>query len=274
MKRFWLVGPISWDTVIEIDSYPINGGFAQGKNRKERPGGSAANTAIALASTGVETNLISFVGDDELGIKLLENLKEVPGLKAHVPTLPGASLHAVITIDKSGERTVFALEENRLNQIAFDFSFDADDILCFPVWRDFYLPWLEQGRKQGALTVVGLSRLMSNQVKADLAVASEKDLEDQEFDFTRFSKIILTRGALGSVLLDGQSQINVPAVPAKVKDATGAGDSYLAGLLFAIADGTELNRAMELGSKWAAATVELESSIPPNWSEVCRRFGL
>ncbi|NDA39318.1 MAG: carbohydrate kinase family protein, partial [Actinobacteria bacterium] len=64
MKRVWLVGPISWDTVIEIDSFPINGGFAQGKNRRERPGGSASNTAIALASTGVETNLISFVGDD------------------------------------------------------------------------------------------------------------------------------------------------------------------------------------------------------------------
>jgi sugar/nucleoside kinase (ribokinase family) len=115
---------------------------------------------------------------------------------------------------------------------------------------------------------------MSNQVEADLAVASEKDIAELNLEFARIPKVILTKGAAGSVLLDGKSEILTTAVPAQVKDATGAGDAYLAGVLYAIATGKELTDAMELGSKWAAMTVETESSIPPNWSEVCRRFGI
>jgi sugar/nucleoside kinase (ribokinase family) len=274
MKRVWLVGPISWDTVIEIDSFPTNGAFAQGKNRKERAGGSASNTAIALASTGVETHLISCVGDDLIGEKLVDNLKNAPALKSHITTLAGPSLHAVITIDKSGERTVFALEENRLTQIDFNFKFDSNDILCFPVWRDFYLPWLLQGRSDGAFTIIGLTRTMSDEVEADLAVASAQDIENLSIDTKKILKTIITKGADGSTFIEGDSQVSIPAIPTVVKDATGAGDSYLAGVLYALARGESLAEAMQVGTKWATVTVEIESSIPPNWSEVCRRFGI
>jgi sugar/nucleoside kinase (ribokinase family) len=274
MKRVWLVGPISWDTVIEIDSFPTNGGFAQGKNRKERAGGSASNTAIALASTGVETHLISFVGDDSIGQKLVDNLKNAPALKSHISTLAGPSLHAVITIDNLGERTVFALEENRLSQIEFNFRFDSNDILCFPVWRDFYLPWLLQGRSDGAYTIIGLTRTMSDEVEADLAVASTQDTESLSIDSKKILKTIITKGSGGSTLIEGDSQVSIPAIPTVVTDATGAGDSYLAGVLYALATGKSLAEAMQIGTKWATVTVEIESSIPPNWSEVCRRFGI
>ena len=274
MKRVWLVGPISWDTVIEIDSYPANGGFAQGKNRRERPGGSASNTAIALASAGLDSNFISFVGDDEIGRNLLSNLKTFPGLNSHISKLPGPSLHAIITVDSSGERTVFALETNRIFEIDFNYDFDSNDIVCFPVWRDFYLPWLKRAKSQGALTVTGIGSLRNKEVSADLAIGSNSDLVEGEIEFNQISKVIMTKGGEGSLLLDASSKVSVSAYPAEVKDATGAGDAYLAGVLLGIASGKSLEEAMHLGSKWAAAAVEIDSSIPPSWSEVCRRFGI
>lgn len=273
MKRVWLVGPISWDTVIEIESYPVNGGFAQGKNRRERAGGSASNTAIALASTEVESNLISFVGDDEIGERLLKNLSEVPSLKSHISVLKYPSLHAIITVDGSGERTVFALEENRISSIDFQFNFDEGDILCFPVWRDFYLPWLNRANSQGAFTVVGLAGFRNEEVQADLAIGSDSDLGESEIDLNQIPSVIITKGIEGSMLLSAGRKIIVESQSARVVDATGAGDAYLAGALLGIARGESLEDSMRIGSKWAAATVEIDSSTPPNWSLVCRRFG-
>ena len=273
MKRVWLVGPISWDTVIEIDSYPANGGFAQGKNRKERAGGSASNTAIALASSEVKSNLISFVGDDEIGKKLLTNLAEVSGLASHVRVLPGSSLHAIITVDSSGERTVFALEENRIIDINFDFKFDVNDIVCFPVWRDFYLPWLNFAKTKGAMTVVGLAGFENKDVRADIAIGSSSDLSETKVDFNQVPTVIITKGSEGALLLTSTSKVEVKAQRAEVRDLTGAGDAFLAGVLLGIATDKEIVEAMQMGAKWAAAAVEIDSSIPPSWSDVCHRFG-
>jgi sugar/nucleoside kinase (ribokinase family) len=115
---------------------------------------------------------------------------------------------------------------------------------------------------------------MSNEVEADLAVASAQDIENLRIDSKKILKTIITNGAEGSTFIEGDSQVSIPAIPTVVKDATGAGDSYLAGVLYALARGESLAEAMQVGTKWATATVEIESSIPPNWSEVCRRFGI
>jgi sugar/nucleoside kinase (ribokinase family) len=52
-------------------------------------------------------------------------------------------------------------------------------------------------------------------------------------------------------------------------DATGAGDSFLAGYLTALAQGKESGEdRLTLGTTWAALAVQVESSIPPHFSEV------
>ena len=52
MADFWVVGPIAWDRVLHVPFLPPSGGFVQASGAAERPGGSGANAAIALASTG------------------------------------------------------------------------------------------------------------------------------------------------------------------------------------------------------------------------------
>ena len=84
-RRVWIVGPIAWDTVIYIDEYPEAGGFSQCKERIDRPGGTAGNVAIALATTGVETGFVTYLGNDEYGAKLLGMLKQSQKIgRAHV----------------------------------------------------------------------------------------------------------------------------------------------------------------------------------------------
>ncbi|HRY88218.1 MAG TPA: carbohydrate kinase family protein [Rubrivivax sp.] len=65
----------------------------------------------------------------------------------------------------------------------------------------------------------------------------------------RVDTLIVTRGGEGSVIHHGGEQQAVPVVPAaEVRDPTGCGDAYRAGLLLALAKGLPLLVGAQLGS--------------------------
>src|SRR5216684_4236660 len=70
MADFWVVGPIAWDRVLHVPRLPPAGGFVQASQVSGRPGGSGANAAIALVSTGSAVHMVGYVGDDEPGSRL------------------------------------------------------------------------------------------------------------------------------------------------------------------------------------------------------------
>ena len=268
MKRVIIVGPTSWDTVINIVNFPENGGFAQGKNRSERPGGSGLNIAAAVASSGVRTRLISYVGDDNIGSGLLENLQRTAIQEIDVKVLPGPSLHAIITVDDDGERTVFALEENRFSEIESSVTFDKNDVVVFPVWRAFYRTMLESAQLVGATTVVGVNAIKDKDIHAEYIVGSIKDVTDFEFDSDRFQIAVITKGPEGVEIFYGHEKEQLPAKPVPIVDATGAGDSFLAGMLVGLAQGERARESAEIGIHWASFAIQSSSSVPPHWDEI------
>jgi sugar/nucleoside kinase (ribokinase family) len=205
------------------------------------------------------------VGDDETGA-YLKNQVTFLGLDTKdLRTISGSSLHAVITIDRSGERTVIALEKNRFAEIDFEVEFFAGDIVVFPVWRDFYLNYLESARKSGARTVVGLHAQANSSVRADLIVGSEKDFLDFKFDTQRFSSAIVTRGKKSVSIYEGNVETEVPSKEVAVVDATGAGDSFLAGVLVGLARDLSPTAAAKIGVEWASSAIQQKGSVPPKW---------
>ena len=67
---------------------------------------------------------------------------------------------------------------------------------------------------------------------------------------------VLTRSALGSLVLSGDTEIAIPADPiAKVIDTTGAGDLYAAGFLFGLARNLPLETCGRLASLAAAEVI-------------------
>lgn len=73
-------------------------------------------------------------------------------------------------------------------------------------------------------------------------------------------EVLLTLGSMGSVLYDGKDFTMVPAYHADVVDATGCGDTYMAGYLYKRAKGA----SMEEAAKFAAgvATIKIEAFGP------------
>ena len=68
--------------------------------------------------------------------------------------------------------------------------------------------------------------------------------------------LIVTDGARGCTVLDREGQLSIAAYPAEEKDATGAGDCFLAGVAAGLARGLPVEEAARLGSWCGARAVE------------------
>ncbi len=273
-KRVWIVGTVSWDTVVYVDTFPKAGGFAQSNNRIERLGGSAANIAQGVATAGVETGLITFLGNDELGTRIATLLRESEIKHLEILNVEDNSSHALVVVDGPGDRTVIALSNNYLSQLSLrSIDLQSQDIVVFPLWRPTFLENLNYAREIGCYTVVGLEAIADPRLpKANLAIGSVSELSDNsnvpEY-LDRFDRIVVTSGAQGARLFCRSGVVDQPAIATDVFDTTGAGDSFFAGFLAALARGDSTGvPGMKAGALWSAAMVAQYRSIPPHASEV------
>jgi ADP-ribosylglycohydrolase len=125
----WIVGPVAWDSVRYHDGLTI-----------ERPGGTGANVAIALASTGTAVNFVSYLGDDELSHKLDVHLKDSDISNLYTPIIPGPVSHVAIPVDEKGERTIVVIADDKLDQVSLNgLPIQAGDIVAFVIWRDHFV---------------------------------------------------------------------------------------------------------------------------------------
>lgn len=77
--------------------------------------------------------------------------------------------------------------------------------------------------------------------------------------------IAVTLGADGAVLATADHIIRLPAIDVPVNSATGAGDSFVAGMVWSLAEGHEVEEAFRFGQAAGAATVMTAGT------ELCRR---
>ena len=270
--RVWIVGPIAWDSVYYLENLPRAGEFAQSSRNVERPGGTAANSAIAIATTGIETGFVGYVGDDSLSEKLMSTLDKSEIMNLHIQTLSGAPSHVAIFIDQAGERTIIGLSEDRLEVVTLaDVNLQSGDIVVFQLWREHFRKDLAMAKSAGCVTVVGIEAL-STDISADIVIGSESDtLQESEIPryLDRFERIVITRGADGASEYSHSGEVTKEALKVVAIDATGAGDSFLAGYVTALAQGkVSGEERLNLGTIWASLAVQVESSIPPHFSEV------
>ena len=257
----WVVGPVAWDSVKYHDGQSI-----------ERPGGTGANVAIALASTGTAVKFVSYLGDDELSHKLDEHLKISDIEMLYTPMIPGPISHVAIPVDEKGERTIVVISDDKLNQVSLDgLPIQKGDIVAFVIWRNNFVKDLAIAQKAGAITVVGSAALTDPQViRADYLIGSRDDFSGDysvEQALTRFTYVVVTSGAEGATFYSAQGSIFQPAEEAKVVDTTGAGDAFLSALLhYLVINKTIDAKATALAARWSALTVSTEGSIPPRFA--------
>lgn len=74
--------------------------------------------------------------------------------------------------------------------------------------------------------------------------------------------IVVKLGSGGALLRGSEGMITMPGVPITSVDVTGAGDSFAAAFLSAVARGTRLRSALEAAVRFSAAKVQLAGTQP------------
>ncbi|MER7079969.1 Sugar or nucleoside kinase, ribokinase family [Saccharopolyspora kobensis] len=253
-----------------------------------RPGGSAANTAVVLAQLGRSTVLAGRVGDDGTARLLAEQL-DIPGLRldlvrADAPTgvtvaaeAPGRDRSFLSALGAMAE---FDAEAVPAESLSAKFVLLSGYFLLPALRGDSARDLLAKARRAGARTALdtgwdpaGWSATTRAEVlellrEVDVFLPNEDELRalhgvdcaDEEAargiaDETG-AIVVVKRGALGALVAQpGQEPITCPAPEVRVRDSTGAGDAFNAGLLHRLADGVQLADATDYAVRVAATVI-------------------
>jgi sugar/nucleoside kinase (ribokinase family) len=255
----------------------------------EMSGGSVANSIANVANLGGKAAYIGTVAHDQLGKIFVHDMQSL-GVDVRVPpaarAAPTACCYILITPD--GERTM----QTYLGACT---ELGPDDVTERTVGNpkvvllEGYVWDIPRGpaalekamqlaKRSGAVVALSLSDaecvsrhharfIHALEFHAGMVFANEREIM-RLFDADTFDAavaaskkydaiFVLTRSEKGSVIVTKQETIVLPARRIeKLVDATGAGDAYTAGFLYAWTSGRSLRESGEVGTSCAATVIQ------------------
>ena len=248
-------------------------------------GGSAANTIACTAVFGMPSGFIGKIGDDELGL-LFKSDQEQYGVNTRLLKSPNPSGRSMVFVSGGNAERTFAVYLGA----ALDFVPEDLKPEYFQGYDYFHIEGylvqnqalirraVEMAREAGC--IISLDMASYNVVESneaflhdivdkyvDIVFANETeskaftkltDPRDALLDISRHCRIAVVKvGKDGSWVRSGDEEHFIAPWPANPLDATGAGDTYAAGFLYAHALGMPLKVCGEVGSIIAAKVVEV-----------------
>lgn len=296
-RRVVVVGDVATDVLAVVPAPLAGGGLALGTDTAARiglsAGGSAANTAAWLATTGTAVTLVAAVGTDDAGGARVAELTAA-GVDCAVERVPGRT-GAVVVLCDPVERTMLC-DRGANHLLSADHvtaavrAADAGHLhlSAYPLFdegsRPAALAALAAARAGGLTTSVdaasagplreagpaaagwlrgtGLllanldeARVLAGDPGADPVVAARR--------LTRLAAVVVVKlGAAGAVRADARSVVRVDAVGVKAVDPTGAGDAFAAGLLAAHLSGATPDEALRAAAVLGARAVTTVGARP------------
>jgi fructokinase len=268
------------------------------------PGGSPLNVAVGLSRLGVETLLVTRLGDDEHG-RLVRSHVEASGV-----TLAGASVDPEVRTSTATAH----LDERGAATYDFDLAWDLPPLPLPDGATALHVGSIGAALRPGREAVV---RLVEEAAAAGLLVSYDPNMRpvftpdrarawadvrevaaasrlvkmsDEDLDFLlpgssgedaartllggRTEVVVVTYGGSGAVAFSTKGAVEVASQRSDVVDTVGAGDSFMAALLAAVAeqglatDAERLRSQVEAAHQAAAVTVSRRGADPPRRDEL------
>jgi ribokinase len=267
-------GSISADMLGYAPRLPKPGESVLGDRFLFAPGGKGANVAVAAARLGVRVRFFGARGDDQFGEIIGGALADAGVDISSLAVIAGMhSGVALIAVDAQGENQILALPGANGQAGAPDPCGAAVWFCPGEVPRAAHEGTVAAARADGATAIVNPSpaNAIDPEVVGQFDIAIVNETELHTFAGHLPARVVLTRGAAGAVLLPRGTEL--PAVPARTVDTTGAGDAFAGAVCAGIAAGTPLEQAVQLALVTAAISVEREGCQPsyPQRDDVAAR---
>jgi fructokinase len=269
------------------------------------PGGSPLNVAVGLARLGIDTLLVTALGDDEDG-RLVEAHVRGSGVRLHPQAVAAGRRTSTATarLDRTGAATYDFDLRWELAPVELPEDTDALHVGSLGVLlrpgREVVLGVVAQAAEQGALVSYDPNARPTLTPDAERAwrdvqeVAASADLvktSDEDLAFLapgvrpdevarlllagRTRLFVVTRGGGGALAFSRESTLEVPSGRVPVVDTVGAGDSFMAALVaVALEHGLENLHERRLAAYLTAAhqvgaiTVSRRGADPPRRDEL------
>ena len=289
-RGFVVVGRAGMDLYADPPGTPLE----EAQRFDAALGGSSANIAAGLVKLGCDAALVSCLSDDAVGRWCLGQLARYGIDRRHVRVVAGEARSSLAVVDTNGAATQAVIYRNG----AADFALEVGDVEAvswrgwsalvvtgtalamepsrsavfaamtlareagLPVVLDLdYRPYSWGGEAAEVLgRAAGLSdMIVGNDVEFDVLGAG---LEAARALAAEGRIAIYKMGAEGAVTLTPEGERRSGIFETRALKPTGAGDSFLAGLLAALAEGRDLEEAVTRGSAAAAITVSRVGCAP------------
>ncbi|MBE5843682.1 MAG: carbohydrate kinase family protein [Butyrivibrio sp.] len=252
-------------------------------------GGDALNEATVLSILGVDTSLISVVGDDEIGNKVLAYLNDKGISTDNVTVTKGMTTGMNIVLsDNEGERYFITNPESSLRKLSLEhilpYVDDLSDIVSFA--SIFVSPMLgitemaqlfakikekpgrilisdmttaKNGEKVDDLKDVlkHIDYLIPNEREAKLLTGEADPIKNARiFSEYGVKAVVIKCGKDGCVYKVGDEEGFVKTDAIEAVDTTGAGDSFVAGFIYGLTKGMDIKDCCVFANSVASLVIE------------------
>jgi ribokinase len=282
MPRVCVVGSTNVDLTFVAPRLPRAGETLAGTGFHVACGGKGANQAVMAARLGAETCMVSCVGRDDFGEQALANYRAQGVDTRHVRRVDGPTGVAGIVVDADAQNCIVVVPGANAALTAADARaagevIRASDVLLaqLEVPVEATLEAFRLARAAGVRTVLNpapAAALPDELLRlTDLCVPNETEaealtglpagtVEEAEAAGRRLRRrgppvVVVTLGARGTLLLEGEAVRHFPPTAVAAVDPTGAGDAFIGSLGVFLALGLSLADAVRDAGAVAALTV-------------------
>ena len=251
-----------------------------------RRGGVGRNIACGLARLGVPTRFVTALGDDALGLAMLEDCRAhgvdmslsriIPGARSavylYLSDEKGEMDAAVADMEITERLTPEALEAqldaiNDAAAVVLDGNLPEETIrfLCGKVSAPLVADTVSTAKALRFSSVLGrLAAVKPNLMEARALTGREspEDCAAALLDAGAGS-VFLSLGARGLLAAAGEERVLLPGERAELVSATGAGDAATAAIVWALVRGLGLADAARAAIRAGALTVASEEAVSP-----------
>lgn len=291
MTSILILGGASWNRMVHVDALPQGNNATITQARETYVAGSTGlGKAMALAALGYQPVLHAAIGEDAHGRSIQEVCK-TRGIQLIADIQPEPTPHHLNIMDKAGGRfSIFVSsepEDPHLDEPRLKAAIMAAETIFISLSNATRkaLPMLKHAKAETLLDLHdydGANPWHTPFIaQADCIQLSDVALQSSEQTIHsllagRARQVILTKGEFGATHFRTEGPTAVPAIPAKPRDANGAGDAFSVGFWYGQKQGMSVRDAGKIAAAMAAFAIESDQLFPEEIKtpDILRRAGL
>ena len=290
-KKILVLGSVNADHVLDMQSFPTPGETKVGSNYRVVAGGKGANQAVACARLGGTTQLLACVGDDVDGHGTITSL-DADGMDTSTIEIVERCRTgvALIFVNSEGENCI-GLSAEANAELTPDKVLQNEGLIANADYllMQFEIPIesvtlaAEIARKNHTQVVLNPApavasipnKLLSctdiitpNQTEAEILTGVSVNSADEAARAAALlhehgiNIVVITMGRSGAYVSDHSGGRMISGTVVQVVDTTAAGDTFSGALVVALAEGKELDQAINFANAAGALSVTKAGAQP------------